>query len=156
MGISSIEKQYTLNWLYNWLAQTINETTFSSQEKEHLKNRSKSTTLAAITSLQRSWCRPMQVLCLLFQSVSPCERCLVDSEVHVILVSSIPSRSYSLPFPFSAGFPDLQGEGPNGDFLFRLSFCIISGGGSHLLPAEAHVMMAKQGTGIAEYTPGLV
>lgn len=104
MDVSSVEKQYTLNWLYNWLAQTINETAFNSQEKEHLKNRSKSTKLAAITSLQRSWCRPMQLLCLLFQSVSPCERCLVDSVAHVILVSSIPSRSYSIsPFPFLLG-----------------------------------------------------
>lgn len=97
--------------------------------------------------MQRSWCRPMQAPV----SVSPYEPCLPDSVGCVLLVSSIPSDSYSLSTPSYLGFPELQGERPDRYLQFRLFPPIISGCGlcihSHMLPEET-LMMTGQGTNL--------
>lgn len=46
-------------------------------------------------------------------SPSPYEPWLVDSVDNVLLMSSIPSYSYNISFPFPAGFHEIRGRGRN-------------------------------------------
>lgn len=48
------------------------------------------------------------------------EPCLADLVNHLLLMSAVPSDSYSLYSPSSAGFPDLRGEGLAKELQFRL------------------------------------
>lgn len=65
---------------------------------------------------------PMQALYLLFLSLwAKYVPHLTDLVGYILLVSSIPSGSYSLFHPSSTRLPDLWGKGPDVDLQFRLS-----------------------------------
>lgn len=69
-------------------------------------------------------------------SVITYEPYLIDSVGNVLLVSSIPSNSYSFSSASSVGFPNLWGEGCSGYRQFKLSVFVLSGCGSLcLLPS---------------------
>ena len=67
-------------------------------------------------------------------SVSAYAPCLVNPENLVLLVSSIPSGSYTLSASSLVGFLELQGEGFDGDLQFPI--CCWREGGIVLVGQE--------------------
>ena len=89
-------------------------------------------------------------------SVSSCAPCLVGLEGLVLQVSSIPSGSHNPFTSSSSGFPELQGEGPDGDLpctLFLPCRLFLSGCGFlHLLPSAAEGASGNDWMLIYEYS----